>query len=276
MSDKDRPDKNHQDKYQSLIRDLGSFKRLAIAFSGGADSSFLGAAAKEACDDVLAVTVRSEFQTRTDADLALRMAQVLGLEHILLETRVLEDPNIKANPRERCYFCKKHLFAMVKARAGEAGFSHLAHGANLDDLKDFRPGFKAAREAGFLAPLIDAGLTKNEIRNYSRDLGLETWNLPSQSCLAARIPYGDPITREKLIRIETAESILHALGFLSVRVRCHGDLARIELPPGEMDRFTAGGHGREIARQFREIGFHFTSLDLEGYTTGSLNRSPKA
>lgn len=272
MRDNNRPGTIQEDKYQSLIRSLKPRKRIVIAFSGGTDSSFLAAAARTACKNVLAVTVQSEFQTQEDRDLAARMAKRLGLTHVFLETRVLDHPGIRANPRERCYLCKQHLFALVKARAAESGFSCLVHGANLDDLKDFRPGLEAAREAGFLAPLIEAGLTKEEIRRCSRDLELETWDLASQSCLATRIPYGEPITREKLFRIEKAESILHGLGFPSVRVRSHGDLARIELRSRQMDRFLSLDKGKELAQKFREIGFLFTCLDLEGYAPGSLNR----
>ncbi len=261
------------DPYQALVRFLAVHDRIALAFSGGTDSSLLAAAAKEAAVKVLAVTISSEFQTRKDLDHALHMAKALRLSHEVMDTRVLEDQKIRENSRDRCYWCKRRLFSLVKKKAIEKGFHVMAHGANLDDLKDFRPGFRAAQEAGFLAPLIDAGLTKAHIRNYSKDLGLETWNLPSQSCLAARIPYNEAISLEKLARIEKAETILHDLGFASVRVRHHRTLARIEMATKDMNLFMARGLGQTIADRFRELGFTHTALDLEGYCSGSLNRA---
>ncbi len=260
------------DLFQNLKRQLSSHETMAIAFSGGTDSCLLAAVAQQACGRVLAVTVDSEFQSARDKQGALDMARALGLDHGVVKVRVLENEQIRKNPSDRCYYCKKLIFKQVKNAAEQAGFQSLAHGANLDDAKDFRPGFKAAQEAGFLAPLMDAGLSKADVRNLSKTLGLATWNLPSQSCLAARIPYGDPITRETLSRIEQGESILYEKGFPSVRVRCHGRLARIELPVQDMERFMAKGGGQKMAGEFRKIGFLYTALDLEGYITGSLNR----
>ncbi len=261
------------DLFQKLKRQLSSHETMAIAFSGGTDSCLLAAGAQQACSRVLAVTVDSEFQSARDKQGAVDMARALGLGHVVVKVRVLENDQIRKNPSDRCYYCKKLIFEQVKNAAEQAGFHTLAHGANRDDVNDFRPGFKAAREAGFLAPLIDAGLSKADVRNLSKTLGLETWDLPSQSCLAARIPYDDPITRETLARIEQGEAILYEKGFPAVRVRCHGRLARIELPVQDMAHFMAKGVGRKIAGEFRKIGFLYTTLDLEGYITGSLNRA---
>ncbi len=264
------------DKLQTLVDNLKTYKKLAVAFSGGVDSSFLAAVAKDGCESVVAITVKSEFQSQKEADNAVRMAEKIGIRHVVVTARVLEDPGVVQNTNERCYFCKKALFSLVKDKAEALGFENLAHGANLDDLSDYRPGFRAAREMGVLAPLVEAELTKAEIREYSRVMGLETWNMASQSCLATRIPYGERITLEKLAMVENGEKALHDLGFTKVRVRCHGEVARIELDPGSVDRLMEKEMRQTVVGAMKQAGFNYVAVDLEGYVSGSMNRSLSA
>lgn len=175
------------------------------------------------------------------------------------------------NDARRCYFCKKKGFSLVKELADKRRIQTLVHGINLDDLGDFRPGIEAAKKLGFKAPLVDVGFSKQEIRDCSRQMGLATWNLPSQSCLATRIPSNEKITQKKLEQVETAEAFLHELGFAQVRVRCHGNLARIETEPGAISRLAEPGIRESVARELKRLGFDFVSIDLEGYRTGKMN-----
>ena len=264
------------DKLQILVDKIKRYKNLAVAFSGGVDSSFLAAVAKDNCDSVVAITVKSEFQSQKEADNAVRMAEAIGIRHVVVTAGVLADPEVVQNTNERCYFCKKVIFSLLKDKAEALGFETIAHGANLDDLSDYRPGFRAAREMGVEAPLIEAELTKSEIRDYSRAMGLETWNMASQSCLATRVPYGECITLEKLTRVENGERALYDLGFTRVRVRCHGDMARIELDPGSVDRLMDKELRQTVVQAMKQAGFKYVAVDLEGYVSGSMNRSLSA
>ncbi len=261
------------DKLQVLARTIKKYEKIAIAFSGGVDSSFLSAMAKKHCPSVLAITVTSEFQSQKEADNAVSMARALSLCHLTVHARVLDDPKIVENTRDRCYFCKKALFSLLKTTALAHGFHTIAHGANLDDLNDYRPGFRAAREMGVIAPLIEAELTKAEIRTFSRDLGLGTWDMPSQSCLATRIPYGDKLSKDKLAMVENGENVLFDLGFRSGRIRCHGEVARIELAPKDLDLLLEEKMRRALVGKIKQAGFKYVSADLEGYVRGSMNRS---
>ena len=267
------------DKLKNLVCSLKAHGEIAIAFSGGVDSAFLAAVAKEACGSAVAITVKSAFQSGQEADNAVCMARTIGIRHVVVQADVLGNSRIVQNTSERCYFCKKMIFSLLTDRAAELGLETIVHGANIDDLADYRPGLRAAREMGVIAPLTDVGLTKNEIRDLSRQAGLKTWDMEAQSCLATRIPYGDTITRKKLEMVENGERVLGVLGFSGARVRFHGEVARIELKPQAM------GQDREtnklleeklrqtVVESFKKIGFKYIALDLEGYVMGSMNRS---
>ena len=271
------------DKLKILVQNLKAYGKIAICFSGGVDSSFLAAIAKRACDSVVAITVESEFQSRKEIANAACMARSIGIRHVVVRASLLEDLRIVQNTDRRCYFCKKKIISLIRDKASELGFETVAHGANLDDLADYRPGFEAAGEMKIIAPLIDAGLAKDEIRNLSKMVGLDTWNHEAQSCLATRIPYGDIITPENLEMVEGGEALLTSLGFTGVRVRIHGPVARIELGCQAGSRGFGVNHQmenlmeekirQEVVAGFKKIGFKYVSLDLEGYVMGSMNRS---
>jgi len=253
-------------EFSLLLNLLKDAPGLAIAFSGGADSAFLLAAALIAgVKSVLPVTVVSDFFTAGEKERVVRLGQYMGINPVFVPANILDEARVTRNTDRRCYFCKLFLFSRVMEVAKKHGINTLLHGANLDDLKEFRPGMDAARELGFKTPLVDAGFSKKQIRACSKILGLETWNLPAQSCLATRIPQGDIITKEKLVKVERAESCLHGLGFGKVRVRCHGDLARIESGPNELHRFVEPDVRQEIVQTFKRAGFCSVCLDLEGY-----------
>jgi uncharacterized protein len=261
-------------KKKRLIQALEDLDCLLVAFSGGLDSTFLLAAAHEALEDrVLAATAEGSLYPSWEVRDAVAFAREKGIEHVAFSFRAIEVPEFVSNPPDRCYHCKHALFKALMDIAGKKGVSHIAHGANVDDLKDYRPGSRAAKEMAVLAPLVDAGLGKEEIRFLSREMGLSTWNKASMACLASRIPYGDAITEEKLRMIEEAERFLAGCGLRQFRVRHHRDVARIEVNPADMGRLIDPDLRRKIVDQCRKIGFVHVSLDLEGYVTGSLNRA---
>ncbi len=262
----------YQEKFDRLTSILKGYGRVALAFSGGVDSAFLLAAGAAAAPEaILAVTLVSRFFTAKEKALAGALAKKAGVEHQFLKVDVLADPQVVKNDKHRCYYCKAYGFSLIKAAAAARGMTTLVHGINLDDLGDYRPGIAAAKELGFKAPLVDAGFTKQEIRECSRQLGLPTWDLPSQSCLATRIPVGDPITEEALEKIEQAEDLLHKLGFAQVRVRYHGSLARIETPADDIARLAKPDIRCQVTVGLKQLGFTFISLDLDGYATGKMN-----
>jgi pyridinium-3,5-biscarboxylic acid mononucleotide sulfurtransferase len=257
------------EKISVLKAGLKRMKSVAVAFSGGVDSAFLLAvAAASGLERLMAVTVDSAFVTREEVWRAGQVAQNLGVEHQVLTADILKDAKVIENSPERCYYCKTAVFALIQGAADRAKIAHVLHGVNTDDLADFRPGMKAAKELGFEAPLLDAGLSKQEIRIGSKQMGLATWDLPSQSCLATRIPFGTVITKQALHRIEQAESFVKSLGFVHVRVRCHGRVARIETDAGSM--VSMMGVRQQISAVLKDLGFDFVSLDMEGYRTGKL------
>jgi len=261
------------DIIKRLTRQLTGMKRVALAFSGGVDSTFLLAVAKQAgLEKLLAITVSSPFFTQAEKEFTAKLTGAMGVAHICLELDILGETRVVENTPERCYFCKRLVFSLVRKTAIENGIDTFLHGVNLDDLGDFRPGLEAARELGFLAPLADAGFLKKQIRSFSRQMGLETWDLPSQSCLATRIPYHDRITREKLLMVEQGESFLRELKFDNFRVRCHGSMARIEMDSRAISSLMDEGRRMEISRGLKKIGFTFVSLDLAGYKTGNMNK----
>jgi uncharacterized protein len=262
-----------QEKKERLVSVLNTFDGLMVAFSGGVDSTFLLAVAQEVFPEKLvAVTAESPVHPRREKQAAVDVARELGVRQIVLPSREMSQPDFVANPQNRCYVCKKYLFEDLIKLASEIGIPHIAHGANRDDLADFRPGFEAAREMGIHAPMVEAGLTKNDIRKLSQEMNLKTWNAPPLACLATRIPYGTPLDKKMLAMIDRAEEIILSLGFTSCRVRLHDVVARIEVDPGDIERIMDQRIRSTIARQLREIGFRFVSVDLEGYNPGSMNR----
>ena len=260
------------DPYNLLLEELRRYGSMAVAFSGGVDSTLVARAAADLFGrDVLLVTVRTDFQPEKEIRRAEYLAKKLGLSHRVLQADLSERPDILANPQDRCYFCKDLLFRRIREEAGKNGISTLAHGANLDDLSDFRPGMKAAGELGFRAPLADCGMTKQMIRQCSGKLGLETWNMPSGSCLAARIPCGESISFEKLSMIEQAEEMIAGMGFTNIRVRLKGTDARIEVDQKDIERFAQQAVRDRVVCHLKQSGFGHISLDLQGYRTGSMN-----
>lgn len=255
---------------EDILRKAGP---LAVAFSGGADSALLLALARNVLGDgVLAITVDSPIAPRRELDAAKKFAESLGTRHLIVPGREMELSEFSSNPRDRCRFCKRsHLAAMLEA-ARKEGFPALVHGANADDSNDYRPGLIAAKEMGVAAPLAEAGLSKAEIREISRLMGLSTWNKPSAACLASRVPTGNLITLEKLSVVEQAEDFLHDLGIGQLRVRHHGETARIEVTEADFPRFSGPKFRARVADFMESLGFVYTALDLRGYRMGNMNR----
>jgi uncharacterized protein len=257
---------------ERLLDQLGKQPSLIVAYSGGVDSAYLASAAHRALgSSALAVTAVSPSYPRSHRAMAERVAAELGFAHRFVNTHELDDPNYAANPTNRCYFCKSELFELLEQIRAEEGFEAVAYGINTDDTGDHRPGHRAAEEHRVLAPLLDAGLDKQAIRALSRQAGLPTADLPASACLASRIPYGMEVTADKLEQIDRAEDALRELGYRQVRVRHHGDLARIELAPDELDRALDPSEAERMSRVLHDVGFRWVSLDLDGYRTGSLN-----
>lgn len=264
------------EKQDYLLASLGRLDSLLVAFSGGADSAYLAWAAHRVLGPrALAVTALSPSFSAYDREQALAFARRTGMRYECIETQEFENPLYVANNADRCYHCKDELFVRMEALAATRGFTAIAYGINADDRHDFRPGHRAAAEHKVLAPLLDAGLTKAEIRGLSRRAGLATWDRPASACLSSRIPYGTAVTPELLRRVEAGETILRELGFRQFRVRAHGDLARIEIAPEELQRALSPQMAQEFAARFKAIGFSYVTLDLEGYRQGSLNAALK-
>jgi uncharacterized protein len=252
------------------LRPLGS---AVVAFSGGADSALVAWAAHRALGNrALAVTALSESLSRGEAEAAQALARQIGIRQEEIAYSEIEIPGYADNTPDRCYVCKGELFRRLAAMAGERGLAVVLDGTNADDRGDFRPGRRAAEELAVRSPLVELGWGKAAIREALKELDLPVWDKPSSPCLSSRVPYGDPITREKLQQIGRAEAALRELGFRELRVRHHGNTARIELPRAEMIRVLNGGLAEEIVRRVRATGFAFVSLDLEGLRSGSLNR----
>ena len=264
------------EKETRLKEILRNLKSAAVAFSGGVDSTFLLKAAAEALGGkVAAVTGRSLSFPERELEAARRFTREHGLVHLEIDSEELETAGFAANPVNRCYLCKKELFAKILNLAAAQGLETVLEASNLDDEGDYRPGLTAIRELGVLSPLREAGLTKSDIRALSRDWGLSTWDKPSFACLASRFPYGEPITPEGLKKVDAAETFLLSLGCRQVRVRCHdrGRLARIEVDEEGLDLLAAPANRRLVADKFSSLGFTYTALDLQGYRSGSLNET---
>jgi uncharacterized protein len=260
------------EKQQSLFRALAALDSLLVAFSGGADSAYLAWAAHTVLGQrALAVTALSPSFSAHDRQEAESFARATGLRHAWIETREFENPLYVANGADRCFHCKDELFARMEELAAARGFAALAYGINADDTHDFRPGHRAAAEHCVLAPLLDVRLSKSEIRALSRRAGLATWDRPASACLSSRIPYGTSVTPARLAQIERGEAVLRALGFRQFRVRAHEELARIEIAPEELPRGLDPELARRLSAAFKELGFTYVTLDLEGYRQGSLN-----
>src|SRR5580658_6231 len=257
------------DRMRALFAPMRS---LIVAFSGGVDSTFVLKVAHETLgDSVLALTTTSPTMPDEGRDSALAMARLIGARHLLVEANELEIPGYAANPINRCYLCKSNLFTECEAKAAELGIDKIVDGLNLDDLHDYRPGMKAASEKRVRHPLVEAELSKAEIRELSRSLGLPTWDRPASPCLSSRFPYGTEITPEGLRKVAEGEKLLRALGFKVCRVRYHGDVARLELEQSEMARIFAPELRKTVEREFQKIGFRFVAIDLKGFRSGSLN-----
>lgn len=260
------------EKQRRLLASLRNLHGLLVAFSGGADSAYLAWAAHAALGErALAVTALSPSYSRHDREQAEAFVRATGVRHEFIDTHEFENPLYVANNADRCYHCKDELFDKMESIAKDRQFGAIAYGINADDTHDFRPGHRAAHEHRILAPLLDAALTKAEIRALSRRAGLPTWDRPASACLSSRVPYGVSVTPVLLAQIERAEATLRNLGFRQFRVRAHGDLARVEIALDEIARAIQGDVAQEIATGLKNAGFLYVALDLEGYRQGSLN-----
>lgn len=261
-----------EEKEGRLAEILRAAGRVVVAYSGGVDSTYLAHAAHRVLGEgVLAVTAVSPSYPARHREMAERVVRERGIPHRFVETREMLREGYRRNAPDRCYHCKSELFGVLESLRRELGFDAVAYGINTDDRGDYRPGHRAAEEHGVLAPLLEAGLSKQEIRELSRAAGLPTAGIPASACLASRLPYGTPVTEERLLRIERGEEALRALGFRQVRLRHHGDVARIEVAPDELPRALDAAMAKALVDALRPLGFRYIALDLEGYRTGALN-----
>jgi uncharacterized protein len=261
-----------QEKYQLLKDNIKKRGSAAIAFSGGVDSTFLVKVAHEVLGDkMLAITATSSTYPERELQEAIKYAKDMGVKHLIISSEELDIEGFASNPKNRCYYCKKELFTKINAIAKENGVGYVFDGSNVDDDGDYRPGMQAARELEVVSPLKEAKLTKQEVRELSKELNLPTWNKPAFACLSSRFPYGNKITAPKLKMVEQAEQFLLDLGIRQVRVRHHEQIARIEVSPEERVKFFDVKVMDKIGEKFKEIGYTYVTLDILGYRTGSMN-----
>lgn len=261
-------------KLERLRGIFASMRSVMVAFSGGVDSTFVLRVANDTLGDrVLALTTTSPTMPSEDRRSALETGRLIGMgaRHLVVDSNELDVPGYASNPLNRCYLCKHNLFTVCQAKAAELGIDEVVDGLNLDDLRDYRPGIKAAGEKSVRHPLVEAELTKPEIRELSRTLGLPTWDRPASPCLSSRFPYGTRITAEGLSRVERGEQVLHAMGFRVARVRYHGEVARLEVERAEISRLLQPATRETVDRELRKLGFRFVTVDLKGFRSGSLN-----
>lgn len=267
---------NNLDSLEAKLAHLRDFFRplpsVMVAFSGGVDSTFVLKVAHETIGDrVLALTTTSPTMPDDDRLSALEMARLIGARHLVIESNELEIPGYARNPIDRCYLCKHNLFTVCEGKARELQIDDIVDGLNLDDLHDYRPGIKAASEKRVRHPLVEAGMSKSDIRELSRAMGLPTWDRPASPCLSSRFPYGTLITPDGLRQVEQGERLLHAMGFRVARVRFHGEVARLEVESDEIARLLEPLTRATIDRELKQLGFRFVTVDLKGFRSGSLN-----
>jgi uncharacterized protein len=269
--------KDNSSKLEKLKKILKEMDSCLVAFSGGVDSSFLLKIASEVLgkDKVVAVSAKSETYPGEELESSKEIAKEFGVEHLVIQSEELQIPQFKMNPTDRCYYCKTELFQKLKDVAKKRGLNFVVDGTNYDDISDHRPGMRALRELEIRSPLKEAMMTKEDIRYFSRKMSLKTWNKPSFACLASRFPYGKEITREKLSIVDKAERFLRGLNFKQVRVRHHGQIARIELERDNIETLVSKELMNKVVKKFKELGFLYVTLDLEGYRSGSMNEPLK-